>query len=130
MPEARTWKSTPFSIERKRGKSAGTAIFRLCGPFTARDMYGTMSPTALRDALALPSTPAEQPPLVNILDLTAVPYMDSFGLGLIVGHYASCQRRGVKMIAAAASQRVRELFRITKVDSVIPMAASLEEVDI
>ncbi len=93
-------------------------------------MYGSMSPNALRDVLDCQPEPDVEPPRLNILDLTDVPYMDSFGLGTIVGHYASCQRKGFKMIAVGASPRVRELFKMTRVDTVISMAAAVEDADV
>jgi ABC-type transporter Mla MlaB component len=130
ISHAQLWKSTPFSIERKQGKASGTVIFRLCGPFTARDMYGSLTPVGLRNMLDFQSMPGEQPPLVNILDLTEVPYMDSAGLGLVVGHYVSCQRKGIRLIAAGVGPRVRELFKMTKVDTTIPMTATVDEADI
>jgi anti-anti-sigma factor len=130
ISQAQIWKGTPFSIERKQGKAQGTVIFRLSGPFTARDMYGSLTPAGLRNMLDFQSTPTEVPPVVNILDLTDVPYMDSCGLGLVVGHYVSCHRKGIRLIAAGASPRVRELFKMTKVDSTIPMTATVGEVDI
>ena len=128
--QAQLWKGTPFSIERQAGKASGTVIFRICGPFTARDMYGTLTPVGLRSMLDFQSTPGEQQPLVNILDLTGVPYMDSAGLGIVVGHYVSCQRKGIRLIAAGVSPRVRELFRMTKVDTTIPMTATVDEADL
>jgi len=127
---AQVWKSTPFTIERKEGKAAGTVIFRLCGPFTARDMFGTLAPIGLLNILSFQATPSEELPALNILDLTDVPYMDSTGLGRIVSHYVHCQGKGVRMIIAGASPRVVELFRLTKVDSTIPMAPTVEEADI
>ena len=130
ISQAQLWKSTPFSIERKEGKASGTVIFRLCGPFTARDMYGSLTPVGLRNMLDFQSTPGEPPPLVNILDLTDVPYMDSAGLGIVVGHYVSCQRKGIRLITAGAGPRVRELFKMTKVDTTIPMAITVDEADI
>ncbi len=128
--QAENWKATPFTIERKAGKTPGTVIFRLCGPFTARDMFGTLTPVALHDMLAFQSTPGEQPPTLNIIDLTDVPYMDSTGLGRLVSHYVHCRRKGVHMIAAGATPRVIELFKMTHVDSVIPTAPTVEEADI
>ena len=67
---------------------------------------------------------------MNILDLTDVPYMDSAGLGIVVGHYVSCHRKGIRLIAAGVGPRVRELFKITKVDTTIPMATTVDEADI
>jgi anti-anti-sigma factor len=130
ISQAQIWKGTPFSIERKEGKSSGTVIFRLSGPFTARDMYGSLTPVGLRNMLDFNSMPNEAPPVVNILDLTEVPYMDSAGLGIVVGHYVSCHCKGIRLIAAGLSPRVRELFQMTRVDTTIPMTTTVEEVDI
>jgi anti-anti-sigma factor len=76
------------------------------------------------------STPGEQPPLLNIIDLTRVPYMDSSGLGMIVTHYVHCQGKGIKLILTGVSPRVLELFKMTRVDTTLPVAPTLEEVDI
>ena len=67
---------------------------------------------------------------VDILDLTDVPYMDSAGLGRIVRHYVHCRGKGVRVIAAGASPRVLELFKMTKSEVVIPLTATVEEADI
>jgi anti-anti-sigma factor len=93
-------------------------------------MFGTLTPIALHDILTLQSSPDDEPPTLNILDLSDVPYMDSTGLGRIVGHFVHCRGKGVRMIAAGATPRVLELFKLTKVDSVIPITATVEEADI
>jgi ABC-type transporter Mla MlaB component len=121
---------TAFNIERKQGKAPSTVIFRLSGPFTARSMYGSLSPLGLRNMFNFQSTPGEELPLVNILDLTAVPYMDSSGLGMIVTHYVHCQGKGIRLVLAGVSPRVLELFKMTKVDTTLPMSATVEEIDI
>jgi len=130
MTQAQIWKSSPFSIERKEGKAPGTVIFRLCGPFTARDMYGSLTPLDLQNMLDFQSTPSEQLPALNILDLTEVPYMDSTGLGMIVKHYVRCQGKGIRVIAAGANGRVLELFRLTKMDGVITTTSTVDDADI
>jgi anti-anti-sigma factor len=130
VTQAQIWKGTPFSIERKEGKAPGTVIFRLCGPFTARDMFGSLTPVALHNMLDFQSTPGEAPPAVNILDLTDVPYMDSTGLGMIVRHYVRCQSKGVRLIAAGVSPRILELLKLTKVEAVFSVTATVEEADI
>ena len=130
MTQAQIWKSSPFTIERKQGKAPGTVIFRLCGPFTARDMYGSLTPVDLHNMLDFQSTPSEQLPAINILHLTEVPYMDSAGLGMIVRHYVRCQGRGVRIIAAGVSPRVLELFKLTKMDAVLATTATVEDADL
>ena len=119
-----------MTLERVAGKAPGTVIFRLCGPFTARDMYGSLTPLDLQNMLDFKSAPAEKPPALNILDLTDVPYIDSAGLGIIVDHYLHCQGKGVRLVVAGVSSRVLELFKMTKVDATLPIAATVEEVDI
>jgi anti-anti-sigma factor len=65
-------------------------------------------------------------PSLSILDLTGVPYMDSAGMGLIINHYVHCQNIGTKMVVAGVSPRVLELFKMTKVDSVISLVPTVE----
>lgn len=64
-----------------------------------------------------------------IFDLSGVPYMDSAGMGVIANYYVSATRRGQKLVVAGASPRVLELFKLTHVDTVIPLAASVEEAE-
>ena len=124
--QAQNWKSTPFKIERKQGNVAGTLIFALHGPFTARDMYGALAPLEVKNLLDLAPQPGESAPVLNVLDLTAVPYMDSSGLGMVMTHFARCKSRGVRMAVAGANARVLELMRLTKMDTIIPLAESVE----
>jgi anti-anti-sigma factor len=130
MTDPHVWKHTAFNIERKQGKAPSTVIFSLTGPFTARDMYGSLTPAELQNMLDFKSTPGEEPPLVNIIDLTNVPYVDSAGLGVIVTQYVRCQNRGIRMVVTNVSPRVHELFRMTRVDGILPVAATVEEIDI
>jgi anti-anti-sigma factor len=129
MAVAEVWKSSKFTIERSQGKTPGTVIFRLSGPFTARDMYASLSPNVLRSTFeaAEENDPHALPvPRHHILDLTEVPYMDSAGLGLIVSHYVRCQSRGVRLVLAGVSPRVLQLFEMTKVDKFFPRVATVE----
>ena len=127
MATAQIWKSSKFTIERNEGKTPGTVIFRLTGPFTARDMHASLSPSALRNTFE-PEEEGGQDAL-HILDLTEVPYMDSAGLGMIVSHYVRCQGRGVRLVAAGVSSRVVQLLELTKVDKLFPRFDSVEEAD-
>ena len=53
-----------------------------------------------------------------VLDLTDVSYMDSSGLGAIVGLYLSAKRQGRVLKLINLNQRLQELFRLTKLASV------------
>ena len=93
--QAEIWKGSTFTIERKDNPAAETVVFSFSGPFTARDMYAALTPVALRNMFE--SDPPHSTPKVNILDLTQVPYMDSCGLGLIIGHFVRCQNKGIRL---------------------------------
>ena len=127
MAVAQVWKSTKFTIERSEGKTPGTVIFRLSGPFTARDMYSSLSPTALRNTFE--SEEGDDPQALHILDLMEVPYMDSMGIGLIVSHYVRCRSKGVRLVLAGVSARVLQLLEMTNVDGFFPRVATVEEAD-
>lgn len=128
-PKWQTWNSSPFYIERAIGKEAGTVILRFSGPFTLRDAYSCLPPEKLTKMLDLEPAPGEEPMVKNVLDLTACPYMDSSGLGVIVTHHVRCQKRGVHMVAAGMSPRVREIFKMTKVDTIIRIVETVAEAE-
>jgi len=108
----------PLSIERKDSSVPGTRILVLTGPLTLRNLFELQAD--LRSG---------ELPKLSIIDLSGVPYMDSAGMGLIINHYVHCQNHGSRMIAVGVSPRVHELFRMTKVDSVIAQAATIEEAE-
>jgi|SRR5271166_2251912 len=54
-----------------------------------------------------------------ILDLTGLTQMDSMGLGTIVALYVSAKTSGTTIILINLSPRIRDLFRITNVWSVL-----------
>ena len=126
LSHVQLWKGSTFTIERKRGKAPGTVIFRLSGPFTARDMFGSLSPEAMHNLFESQSGEA---PAIHIFDLTDVPYIDSWGLSMIISQYVRCHAKGLRMVAAGVSPRVLEWFRFTKLDTFIPMDATVEEAE-
>jgi anti-anti-sigma factor len=55
---------------------------------------------------------------VVVLDLTDVNHMDSSGLGAVVGLYISAKRQGCELKLINLNQRLKELFRITKLGKI------------
>jgi anti-anti-sigma factor len=117
--EAQVWKSHNFSIAALTGDEPGSVIFRLDGPFTARDMYSSLSPDQVRQIFE--TLPANKHPSARIFDLSGVPYMDSVGLGMLVRLYVSSRNQGIRMSISGCNARVSELFKLTKMDSVLPI---------
>lgn len=108
----------PLQIERREGKSADTLIFQLTGPVTLRNLFDLQG--QLRSG---------EQPKAAILDLSGVPYMDSAGMGAIMNYYVHCQNHGVKLIIVGVSSRVLELFKMTRVDTVMTFAAGIDEAE-
>lgn len=62
-----------------------------------------------------------------IVDLTEVPYMDSAGLGVLLGHFAHAERNGVKFAIVGVSPRIRTIFEITHTDQVLPIYPAAQD---
>ena len=108
----------PLTIDRVAGKTAGTRIVRLSGPLTLPNIFELQA--QFRNSEPVPLT---------VLDLAGVPYMDSAGMGVVINYHVHCQSRGGRLVAVGVSPRVMELFKITRVDSVISMAATTDEAE-
>jgi ABC-type transporter Mla MlaB component len=127
ITQTELWKSPTFTIERIEGHAPKTLIYRVSGPFNARDMYGSMKQVALGNIFDFKPTSGAETPTVHLFDLSAVPQMDSSALGTIVSHFISCRNKGIRVVAVAPSPNVVQLFKFTKVDTLIPTASTIEE---
>ena len=106
-----------MEIGQETGKSPDTTILRLAGPLTLGTLFGFQ--TAIRN-----------PALKNlVIDLSGTPYMDSAGLGSILGQWAHCQRHGTKFAITGVPARVMTLLEITKTHNLIPQFKTAEEAD-
>jgi ABC-type transporter Mla MlaB component len=121
------WKNATFEIERIEGQAPRTIIYRIAGPFNARDMYGSMKQVALGNIFDYKPAPGMESATLHVFDISAVPQMDSSALGMIVSHHISCRGKGVRVIAAGPSPNVIQLFKFTKVDTLIPTALTVED---
>jgi anti-anti-sigma factor len=121
------WKNATFSIERIEGRAPRALIYRITGQFNARDMYGSMKQIALGNIFEFKPAAGEETPTLHIFDLAAVPQMDSSALGTLVSHFINCRNKGIRVVVTTPSPNVQQLFKFTKVDSLIPTAATVEE---
>jgi anti-sigma B factor antagonist len=69
-------------------------------------------------SFAFASNRQEVRPLIEqfktiVLDLTDVSYMDSSGLGTLIGLFASAKQAGKQLMLINLGARIQELFRIT-----------------
>src|ERR1700733_14138162 len=97
-----------IQIQRTPGSASDVAILTLSGPLTITTLFDFQ--TAVR-----------QPDLKStIIDFSAVPYMDSAGLGVVLSHWAHTQRIGAKFAIVAMSEKVRVILEMTGVAKLLP----------
>lgn len=59
--------------------------------------------------------------------LSGVPYMDSAGIGVILNAHVSCQKNGRSLVLVGVTDRVRQLLKVTKTESLFTCAATLDD---
>jgi anti-sigma B factor antagonist len=64
-----------------------------------------------------------------IVDLHAVPYIDSTGLAFIVELHKSLASRGGQLFLAHANERVREVLQMTRIGEIIPLFDDVEDAE-
>lgn len=64
-----------------------------------------------------------------VVDLTAVTFLDSTGLGVLVGRLKSIRAQGGMMRIVGARARVHKVFTITGLDRVFEMLPTLADLD-
>jgi len=106
-----------LTLNVNQGAQEGESVYQLLGPLTVSTLFDFQ--TAVR---------ADKSPTL-ILDLTGVPYIDSAGLGSVVNAHVSCANAGKKFAIVGMSERVRALFQLTRVESVLPIFGSLDEAE-
>ncbi|MCH2152734.1 MAG: STAS domain-containing protein [Phycisphaerales bacterium] len=62
-----------------------------------------------------------------IVDLSAVPYMDSSGVATLVELLQSCRRDSLDLILCQLNERVMSVFQIARLDGVFTIKGSLED---
>ena len=95
----------------------GARILTLQGPLTLRTIFDFQA-TARQEG----SSPL-------IIDVSGVPYMDSAGLGSILGLFASAQRKQTGFAVTGVSDRILTLFQVTHVEDVLPSFATVADAE-
>jgi anti-sigma B factor antagonist len=95
----------PLVIEENANPENGVRILRLKGPIVISNLFDFQNRVRSSTARAL------------ILDMTDVPYVDSAGVGVLVGAYVTHQKDGRSLALAGVSDRVRGTLSVTQVES-------------
>jgi anti-sigma B factor antagonist len=98
-------KPEPLTIEDVTGGNSGERILRLKGPLLISNLFEFQAKVREDESRSL------------ILDFTNVPYIDSAGIGALVGCYVSRQKdSGRSLTLTGVNQRVRNSLHITRVE--------------
>jgi anti-sigma B factor antagonist len=96
-----------IQIVASNGSGPGQRILQVRGPLTIHTLFDFQA--AIR---------AEESPLL-IVDFSGVPYMDSAGLGALVGAHVSAQRASRKVAFTGMNERLKALLSMTYVSRLI-----------
>jgi anti-sigma B factor antagonist len=95
--------SEPLQIADVTGSREEIRIFKLSGPLVLANLFGFQSKVREDSSRAL------------ILDFTAVPLIDSAGIGALVGAYVSRQKDGRSLGLVGVNQRIHNALEVTRV---------------
>ena len=100
-------------VESLPGARAGETILSCTGPFTIQTLFSFQSAARELGSAGL-----------LIVDLTKVPYMDSAGLGALVGAFVSGRKSDRRMALVGAGERIMALIRMSNLEQFFPLYAS------
>ena len=104
----------PLTIEDTVGPRPGQRILRLTGPVTISNLFDFQSRVRSDTSQTL------------IIDFTKVPYMDSAGIGALVGAYVTHQKDGRSLLLVGVSERIHQALAITHVEHFFRFYDSLD----
>ena len=95
----------PLVIEDLPGPKEGQRILRLTGPLVIGTLFEFQSRVRTDNSRAL------------IVDFTKVPYVDSAGIGALVGAYVTHQKDGRSLFLVGVSNRIHNALQVTRVET-------------
>ena len=104
----------PLEIE-KIEKAPGTTVLRLHGPLLLGNFFPLQSMVRADNSNLL------------IIDVTDMPYIDSAGIGCLVGAHVSRENSGRKLVLVGANDRLITSLKVTKVEQLFTMAPTTEQ---
>jgi anti-sigma B factor antagonist len=103
----------PLVLEDTAGPRDGERILRLTGPLTMSTLFDFQSRVRTNSSRVL------------LLDFTNVPYVDSAGIGVMVGAYVTHQKDGRSLYLIGVSERVLNALKVTHVEKFFRFVESL-----
>lgn len=106
-----------LQIVASAGSRAGQKVLTLKGSLNIHTVFSFQSATRAESAPKL------------ILDFSGVPYVDSAGLGALVGAYVAAQRAQRKLAVTGLNTQVKALIDMTHVGTLIRAFDTVQEAE-
>jgi anti-anti-sigma factor len=104
----------PLEIE-KQETASGATVLRVHGPLLLGNFFPLQTMVRSDDAALL------------IIDVSDMPYIDSAGIGCLVGAHISRENSGRRLIVAGANDRLMTSLKVTKVDQLFTLTPTVEQ---
>jgi anti-sigma B factor antagonist len=91
-------------IDDRPGSQPGQRVLRLDGALVISTFFEFQSIVRADTSRSL------------IIDFTKVPYVDSAGIGALVGAYVTRQHNGRSLAVVGVSERIRNALKVTRVE--------------
>jgi anti-sigma B factor antagonist len=104
----------PLQIEDVATSTPGQRVLHLNGPILISNFFEFQTLVRADTSRSL------------ILDLGHVPYIDSAGIGALVGAYVTRQKDGRNLALVAVTERVRNTMQVTRVEQFFKFFGTVE----
>ena|SRR5690349_3097875 len=106
---------TKLEIREESFGGDALQVLRLNGPLVLANLFDFQTKVRASQAKTL------------ALDLTQVPYIDSAGVGVLVGAYVSRDKDGRRLVLVGAPERIRHTLQVTQVERFFEFADKVPE---
>jgi anti-anti-sigma factor len=93
----------------------GATVLRLHGPLLLGNFFPLQTMVRSDDSILL------------VIDVADMPYIDSAGIGCLVGAHVSRENSGRKLIVVGANDRLLTSLKVTRVDQLFTLAPTVEQ---
>jgi anti-sigma B factor antagonist len=107
----------PLVIEDFAGPKDGQRVLRLRGPLLISTLFDFQAKVRASNSGTL------------IIDFTNVPYVDSAGIGALVGAYVAYQKDGRNLYLVGVSERIHNALQVTRVEHFFRFFNTMAEVE-
>jgi anti-sigma B factor antagonist len=105
----------PLQIEKVADPDETAVVLRIHGPLLLGNFFPLQTEVRADSSNLL------------IIDVADMPYIDSAGIGCLVGAHVSRENSGRKLIIVGANERLLISLKVTKVDQLFTFAPTVEQ---